>query len=185
MTAQFQAREFWRAVKRFLPTFRVAAPDVAFKADVTTGAPRLVRLQNKKPGPVDYLKRGLSAFSLKWAAISFVLTAIVFFMISMSSTDTLAYEQALESQARSGDWSGGLQSLFVLRTVASPRPLEFLIMLIIAPILWNALPPRWRFIIFPIIAQMMYMLLSQFAFLPLEFALLNLFSSVADSLKAL
>jgi hypothetical protein len=97
----------------------------------------------------------------------------------------LAYEQALESQARSGDWSGGLQSLFVLRTVASPRPLEFLIMLIIAPILWNALPPRWRFIIFPIIAQMMYMLLSQFAFLPLEFALLNLFSSVADSLKAL
>ncbi len=181
----FRAQDFWRRLKRALPAFRVATPNVAFKTDVTTGAPKLVRLQTEKHGPFAHLKRGLGAFSLKWALISIALTAALFFVIGLAAQDTTAYEVALERQTRNGDWAGGIHSLFILRMAASPRPIEFIIMLMIAPILWNALPKRWRFVIFPIIAQMMYMLLAQFAFLPLEFALLNFFSSAADALRAL
>lgn len=175
--------EFWNTIKRRLPVVGVQRANVSFRADAVTGSARLVREPRKKPGVFDYLMQGLRAFSIKWVVISVLLTSAVFFIISIQQQDTGAYQAALQGQVARGDWQGGLHSLFILRMVNSPRPLEFLVMIILAPIIWNTLPPRWRFIIFPIIAQMMYMLLSQAAFLPLEFAIMNMFSNVADSLR--
>lgn len=137
------------------------------------------------PGFRDYLVRGYHALSWKWLAISIVLTALLLVLLGFNAADTSSYETALQSQASRGDWAGGLQSLFVLRMLASPRPLEFLVLIIASPVIWNALPSGWRIMIFPVIAQLLYYLVSQVAVLPLEFALLNLFSSVTSSLSSL
>lgn len=175
---------FGELLKSIAPRLGNAPANVSFRLDATTGASRLVRGPQKKPGPVDYLMRGARAFSFKWAAISIALTVVVFVMINVAGIDTAYYETALNNQAREGDWSGGLHSLFVLRMVASPRPFEFLVMIVMAPVIWHTLPSGWRFLIFPIIAQMLYMLLSQVAVIPLEFALLKLFSAVIEALRA-
>ncbi len=177
--------DIWGWARRRLPARPELRSHVSFHVDAATGAARLVRDPPPKKGVGYWLARGYHAFSLKWVAISVLVTGAFFFVLSFAAMDTASYETALETQVQRGDWSGGIHSLFILRMATSPRPLEFLIMIIAAPMIWNALPPRWRFIIFPIMAQMLYMILSQVAFLPLEYALLRLFSSAVDSLNAL
>ncbi|PQA87759.1 hypothetical protein CW354_05200 [Marinicaulis flavus] len=176
---------FWEKIVRFLPAPGGARANVSLTTNVATGAAKLVRGPQKTPGPLDYAKRGLKALSFKWIAISVALTGLFLFLASFSATDTDAYETALQSQARNGDWVGGLRSLFVLRMLATPRPLEFLVMITLTPVVWHMLPKGWRFLVYPMIAQMIYMLISQIAVMPLEFALLNLFTSVTDALRAL
>lgn len=171
--------------RRFLPARPELRSHVSFRRDAVTGTARLVRDPRPAKGIGYWLARGYYAFSFKWAALSVLITAAFFFVFTLAAADTAAYETALDKQVQSGDWAGGLHSLFILRMAASPRPLEFLIMIVAAPMIWNTLPPRWRFIIFPIMAQMLYMILSQVAFLPLEYALMNMFSAAADSLRSL
>ncbi len=177
--------EFLQAIRKILPGRTTLSPPVSFRVDAVTGSARLVRGPHPNKGLRYWLARGLNAFSLKWAAVSIAVTGAFFFVFSLAAADTASYESALNRQVENGDWAGGIHSLFILRMAASPRPLEFLIMIVAAPMMWNAMPPRWRFVLFPIIAQMLYMILSQVAFLPLEFALMNMFSSAASSLRML
>jgi len=178
-------KDAWRRVSRAMSFGPQSTAHISLRMDAVTGGTKLVRGPRPKRGPGYWLARGAHAFSLKWAAISIVVTGAFFLVFSFAAADTAAYETALERQVARGDWAGGIHSLFILRMAASPRPLEFLIMIVAAPMIWNALPPRWRFIIFPVIAQMLFMILSQVAFLPLEYALLNFFSSAASSLRSL
>lgn len=171
--------------QRILPARPELRSHVSFRIDAVTGAARLVRDRHPNKGIGYWLARAYYAFSFKWTAICFLITGAFFFLLSLAAADRAAYETALNNQVQTGDWAGGLQSLFILRMAASPRPLEFLVMIVAAPMIWNTLPPRWRFIIFPVIAQMLFILLSQIAFLPMEYALLNFFSSAADALRAL
>ncbi len=175
----------WEKIVRFLPAVGGGRANVYLTTNMATGAARLVRGPQKTPRPLDYLRRGFNALSFKWIAISVLLTGLFLFLASFAQADTDPYETALRSQARSGDWSGGLQSLFVLRMLATPRPLEFLVMITMTPVVWHMLPKGWRFLVYPLIAQMLYMLISQVAVMPIEFALLNLFTSVTDALNAL
>ena len=177
--------EILQKIRRLLPGRAAITPPVSFRMDAVTGSARLVRGPRPKKGLRYWLARGLNAFSLKWTAISIAITCAFFFVFSLAAADTASYETALDRQVANGDWAGGIHSLFILRMAASPRPLEFLIMIVAAPMMWHAMPPRWRFILFPIIAQMLYMILSQIAFLPLEFALMKMFSSAVSALRML
>lgn len=176
---------FWEKITHILPTPGGGRANVYLTTNVATGAAKLVRGPKQKPGLLDYLKAGFSALSFKWIAISMALSGLFFFLASYAAMDTHLQEEALRSQARHGDWVGGLQSLFVLRMLATPRPLEFLVMVTMTPVVWHMLPKGWRFLVYPVIAQMLYLLISQVAVLPVEFALLNLFASIMDSLNSL
>ncbi|MEM8771877.1 MAG: hypothetical protein AAGD92_09545 [Pseudomonadota bacterium] len=167
---------------RYMPSFlKRRTRSFSFQYNPLSGATELVRSERKSINIHAHILRGLRAISLKWFAASIVLTAIFVFLLSFQHSDTAMHEAALMRQARSGDWAAGVKSLFILRMLASPRPLEFLIMLLLAPAIWHALPRSLRYFVFPIIAQMLYMIVSQIAVIPLEFTLLNLFSSISQS----